>query len=209
MAAINHFNKNEKLSGICNPAINDSSANLNSENLSSNVDTNQINELIDLNDTNLETNRAQNDQAIDIVLQNYIYDFKTFSEDTKSNKSYSKMTSLAKASDEKNNSWLLEAIGLSELLRMNKRQVLYQILNFLMIVSSALMIWKGLMVLTKSESPIVVVLSGSMEPAFYRGDLLFLTNFKDDPLKAGDIVVFKVKGRDIPIVHRIIKLHEK
>ena len=52
------------------------------------------------------------------------------------------------------NNWLLDSIGLSDLIRMNKRQVLYQFLNFLMIVSSALMIWKGLMVVTKSESPI-------------------------------------------------------
>ena len=37
-------------------------------------------------------------------------------------------------------------------------QLYYQVLNFGMIVSSALMIWKGLMVLTGSESPIVVVL---------------------------------------------------
>ena len=43
---------------------------------------------------------------------------------------------------------------------------LSQVLSFGMIVSSALMIWKGLMVVTGSESPIVVVLSGSMEPAF-------------------------------------------
>ena len=69
--------------------------------------------------------------------------------------------------------------------RMDKRQFLYQVnssvdilvyrlqlpfilqvLSFGMIVSSALMIWKGLMVVTGSESPIVVVLSGSMEPAF-------------------------------------------
>lgn len=78
-----------------------------------------------------------------------------------------------------------------------------------MIVSSALMIWKGLMVVTGSESPIVVVLSGSMEPAFHRGDLLFLTNFHEEPVRVGDIVVFKVEGRDIPIVHRVIKLHEK
>ncbi|XP_008947213.1 PREDICTED: signal peptidase complex catalytic subunit SEC11C [Merops nubicus] len=78
-----------------------------------------------------------------------------------------------------------------------------------MIVSSALMIWKGLIVITGSESPIVVVLSGSMEPAFHRGDLLFLTNFHDDPIRAGEIVVFKVEGRDIPIVHRVIKIHEK
>ena len=37
-------------------------------------------------------------------------------------------------------------------------QKFYQALNFGMIVSSALMIWKGLMVVTGSESPIVVVL---------------------------------------------------
>ena len=37
-------------------------------------------------------------------------------------------------------------------------QLFYQVLNFAMIVSSALMIWKGLMVVTGSESPIVVVL---------------------------------------------------
>lgn len=45
-----------------------------------------------------------------------------------------------------------------DLRRMNKRQFLYQVLSFGMIVSSALMIWKGLMVVTGSESPIVVVL---------------------------------------------------
>jgi signal peptidase len=45
------------------------------------------------------------------------------------------------------------------------------------------------------ESPIVVVLSGnsyiqgSMEPAYYRGDILFVTNWKKrvDP---GDVIVF-------------------
>uniref|UniRef100_A0A914C9F9 Signal peptidase complex catalytic subunit SEC11 n=2 Tax=Acrobeloides nanus TaxID=290746 RepID=A0A914C9F9_9BILA len=96
-----------------------------------------------------------------------------------------------------------------EIRRMNARQVIYQFLNFAMIVSSALMIWKGLMVVTGSESPIVVVLSGSMEPAFHRGDLLMLTMDRDDPIRAGDITVFKIEGRDIPIVHRVIKVHEK
>lgn len=88
-------------------------------------------------------------------------------------------------------------------------QFLFQVLSFGMIVSSALMIWKGLMVTTNSESPIVVVLTGSMEPAFFRGDLLFLTNPKDEPVRVGDIVVFKIRGREIPIVHRVIKIHEK
>ncbi|CAI4222396.1 unnamed protein product [Auanema sp. JU1783] len=96
-----------------------------------------------------------------------------------------------------------------EIRRMDIRQIIYQGLNFAMVVSSALMIWKGLMVVTGSESPVVVVLSGSMEPAFYRGDLLLLTNDYSDPIRAGDITVFKIDGRDIPIVHRVIKVHEK
>ena len=37
-----------------------------------------------------------------------------------------------------------------------------------MIVTSALIIWKALMCFTGSESPVVVVLSGSMEPGFKR-----------------------------------------
>ncbi|VDM47143.1 unnamed protein product [Toxocara canis] len=104
---------------------------------------------------------------------------------------------------------LLDLQVFDEVRRMNVRQLLYQGLNFAMIISSALMIWKGLMVMTGSESPIVVVLSGSMEPAFYRGDLLLLTNDYSDPIRVGDITVFKVDGRDIPIVHRVIKVHEK
>ena len=53
-----------------------------------------------------------------------------------------------------------------------------------------------------------VVFSGSMEPAFQRGDILFLSN-QDDPIRVGEIVVFKIKDRDIPIVHRVMKVHEK
>lgn len=45
--------------------------------------------------------------------------------------------------------------------------------------------------------------------AYLRGDLLLLTNDYSDPIRVGDITVFKVDGRDIPIVHRVIKVHEK
>lgn len=54
----------------------------------------------------------------------------------------------------------------------NKRQLLFQGLNLAMIVFSALMIWKGLMVVTKSESPVVVVL----RYATLFGQLLEVTN---------------------------------
>ncbi|KAB5563984.1 hypothetical protein DKX38_004038 [Salix brachista] len=77
-----------------------------------------------------------------------------------------------------------------------------------MIVTSALIIWKALMCITGSESPVVVVLSGSMEPGFKRGDILFL-HMSKDPIRTGEIVVFNVDGREIPIVHRVIKVHER
>ena len=47
-------------------------------------------------------------------------------------------------------------------------------------------------VFSQSESPVVVVLSGSMEPAFQRGDILFLNN-SVEKVYVGDVVVFKIK----------------
>ena len=92
----------------------------------------------------------------------------------------------------------------STLSSLKPRQFLAQILNFALVLSTAFMLWKGLSVATDSPSPIVVVLSGSMEPAFQRGDLLFLWNRGLDT-QIGEVVVYNVKGKDIPIVHRVVR----
>ncbi len=55
---------------------------------------------------------------------------------------------------------------------------------------------------------VVVVLSGSMEPGFQRGDILFL-NLGNKPMQGGEIPVFKIEGRDIPIVHRIVNVYHR
>src|SRR5690242_18655748 len=91
---------------------------------------------------------------------------------------------------------------------MKPRQYITQLVQLGMVVCSALAIWKSLMILTVSESPIVVVLSGSMEPTMWRGDLLFLTNYKT-PVRVGEICVYQIPGKPIPIVHRALKVHEK
>jgi len=119
---------------------------------------------------------------------------------------------------------LLDQLGLSELRRLKPRQILSQVLNFALILATAFMIWKGLSVAANSPSPIVVVLSGSMEPAFQRGDLLFLWNrnlemnhVAGPPVAAqagfpgtqvGEIVVYNVVGKEIPIVHRVVRRHK-
>lgn len=97
---------------------------------------------------------------------------------------------------------------LSFLGTLTPRQFAFQVLNFLMVIASALAAWKGMSVVLNTESPIVVVLSESMTPCFERGDLLFL-GMSNAPLRVGDITVFQIKGHQIPIVHRILEVHIK
>lgn len=47
-----------------------------------------------------------------------------------------------------------------------------------------------------------------MEPAFQRGDLIFLSNPSYEQYKTGDIIVYKVPNSEIPIVHRILETHD-
>lgn len=84
------------------------------------------------------------------------------------------------------------------------RAPLTQALNFALVLSTAFMLWKSLSVITASPSPIVVVLSGSMEPAFQRGDLLLLWN-RSPRAEVGEVVVYNVPGKEVPIVHRVVR----
>ncbi|KAJ6862017.1 hypothetical protein NC652_038986 [Populus alba x Populus x berolinensis] len=105
-----------------------------------------------------------------------------------------------------NMGWIAENV--ESIKSMKIRDTLSQLITLGMIVSMALIIWKALMCLTGSESPVVVVLSGSMEPAFKRGDILFL-HMSEAPFRAGEIVVYNVEGEPIPIVHRVVEVHEQ
>ena len=57
------------------------------------------------------------------------------------------------------------------------------------------------MLFTGTDSPAVVVLSGSMEPSMYRGDILIL--IRRPTIEIGDVVVYQIENEKIPIVHRI------
>ncbi len=71
-----------------------------------------------------------------------------------------------------------------------------------------------------TESPIVVVVSGSMEPQIHKGDLLFVMgrepeNIKNGTIidKDGDIIVFNAQGLwhsapIEPIVHRVVDKYQ-
>ncbi|KAK7354281.1 hypothetical protein VNO80_19740 [Phaseolus coccineus] len=88
------------------------------------------------------------------------------------------------------------------------RELFNHFITLGLIVTSALVIWKALICVSGCQSPVVVVISPSMEPGFGRGDILFL-HMSKDPIRAGDIVVYNIDGKDIPIVHRVIEVRER
>lgn len=62
---------------------------------------------------------------------------------------------------------------------------------------------------------VVVVLSESMQPGFYRGDILFLYH-SSSSIRTGDILVFNLPHKKrapgeeaIPIVHRAVQVHQR
>ena len=57
---------------------------------------------------------------------------------------------------------------------MKVRQLIFQAVGFGMMFCSALMIYRAIMLVCGNEKPMVVVLSGSMEPGMYRSDILVL-----------------------------------
>lgn len=61
-----------------------------------------------------------------------------------------------------------------------------------------------------------VVVSGSMEPTFYRGDIVLvekadflgINEFNPDDVQVGDVVVYDAAWFDQPVIHRIIRTAE-
>lgn len=49
----------------------------------------------------------------------------------------------------------------------------------------------------------MIVVSGSMEPQLYRGDTIIVHNTTWSDIRVGEIVVFELPKRNVPIVHRV------
>ncbi len=63
-----------------------------------------------------------------------------------------------------------------------------------------------------TDMPVVAVESNSMVPTFYQGDILIIQGAQPpeeykNTLAIGDVIVFSVEGRDVPVVHRIKQIN--
>ncbi len=71
----------------------------------------------------------------------------------------------------------------------------------------------GLQFYLQTPTPLLAVESGSMEPVFYRGDLVIVRAVDPTTLVVGDIVIYNASSLNggsgaVPIVHRIIEIQE-
>jgi signal peptidase len=71
----------------------------------------------------------------------------------------------------------------------------------------------GLQIYLQTPTPLLAVESGSMEPVFYRGDLVIVRAVDPSTLIVGDIVIYNASSLNggasgVPIVHRIIEIQD-
>ncbi|ORD95057.1 Signal peptidase complex catalytic subunit SEC11 [Enterospora canceri] len=91
---------------------------------------------------------------------------------------------------------------------LNLRQSIKQSISASYSVIGSYFTWKAFCCVYRNDSPIVCVLTQSMEPGFKRGDILLLGHRSRDgsrPFHVGDTSVYSIRRGSIPIVHRVIK----
>ena len=67
----------------------------------------------------------------------------------------------------------------------------------------------GLKLGLHTNTPLVIVVSGSMEPVFYRGDVVLLEGINEGNIgnvHVNDVIVYKRPGYEYPIIHRVRKI---
>ncbi|RCV11351.1 hypothetical protein SETIT_2G178700v2 [Setaria italica] len=92
---------------------------------------------------------------------------------------------------------------------LRPRGALSQLILLGLLLAHALMAYTAAEAAAGAELTARVVVSGSMEPAFKRGDFLLFRRSDDDPIRAGDVVLFKQAHGDVAVVHRVIEVHER
>ena len=66
----------------------------------------------------------------------------------------------------------------------------------------------GLAFAFETQKPVMAVVSGSMEPTFYKGDLIISKGVPVESLEVGDVIVFRNPIKGIDVVHRIMDVQQ-
>ncbi|TFF99086.1 MAG: signal peptidase I [Promethearchaeota archaeon] len=88
------------------------------------------------------------------------------------------------------------------------KKIVISIVVIIVAIVSPFLIYFGMQIALNTNSPLTVVVSGSMEPTYHKGDLLVL--YGEDPanINVGDVIVFNAyhwpSPPSEPVVHRVV-----
>ncbi len=88
----------------------------------------------------------------------------------------------------------------------DKKKTLRDILVVIVIVLSFISVYFGLRFFLSTDTPLVVVGSGSMSPTLEVGDIIIVGGVKPEEIKVGDIIVFDEPTKGITTVHRVVDI---
>jgi signal peptidase len=92
---------------------------------------------------------------------------------------------------------------------MGIKEETYSTIKYIVIgLLLAVVINQGLGYALQADKPIMAVVSNSMVPIFYRGDLIVVKGIDCEDIEVGDIIVYNNPIRQIPIVHRVIEIDD-
>jgi signal peptidase len=83
-----------------------------------------------------------------------------------------------------------------------RETVLYIFVGLVM----AYVINTGLGYALDTQKPVMAVVSSSMEPEFYKGDLIVAKGVPPETLEVGDIIVYGNPVKKIDVVHRVVDI---
>jgi len=98
----------------------------------------------------------------------------------------------------------------SKLRKTLKNNYVQTAILIMIVIGGVLSFWFGMRAVLRSESPFMVVVTGSMEPTLPVGSLIVVQGYFDPsaiyaaPYPSGDIVVFRHWSLSDPLVHRVV-----
>ncbi len=94
---------------------------------------------------------------------------------------------------------------------ISKKKVIASLLLIFFAFFGSFIIFFILQITLNTDTPMVVVISGSMAPKIQKGDLLFLQGKDPEDIIEGDVIVFDADwsgAPDEPIVHRVVDIRK-
>lgn len=90
-----------------------------------------------------------------------------------------------------------------------KKEIRETVIYIVIGLVAAFAINTGLAFAFDTSKPVMAVVSGSMEPTFYKGDLIVSRGVPPETLEVGDVIVYRNPIRGIDVVHRIVDIEDR